>query len=176
MTFSGSATSAVAATFGKSMAFGIYSQITSSTQRFDSMWTAGRSLVVWNSGTTSASYSYDTYSGSSAASNIIVTSVYGMRYLTMTVGSTLAPGNYMFASWVSTSSNGYSALVSLNNAVVDGPLIVGMGPIGSATANSLGLADAGVFSTTTNALPSTLALSQIVNSQNVIPYFRLGAI
>ena len=59
---------------------------------------------------------------------------------------------------------------------MDNPVSLGMGTMGQATNNSIGYVDGGTYGTTTGALPSTVALSQIYVVANVMPYFKVGAI
>jgi hypothetical protein len=62
------------------------------------------------------------------------------------------------------------------NPVVDNPLPVAMGVIGSATNQSIGYNDGGTFSVTTNAIPASFNLTQIRQTNNVMPYVKIGAI
>lgn len=176
LSLSGTITSAATAQFGASLYFGIWSQHSTDANRFDTYWTGGRSFTAWNSGTSSYSYAYDTYNGNSAGSNLGTASVMGLRQIKMDIGSIIPSGIYIFGSMMITSSAGYSAAMSRAVAVFDNPLPTGMGVIGSATNTSNGYVDGGRWSAQTAALPNTISIGHIIQSSNVMPYFKIGAI
>ena len=176
MSYSGTITSAATAQAGQSLEFGIYSQNATNATRWDTWWTAGRSITFWNSGTSSYSFNYGGTTSSSAGSNIGTANVMGMRLHNIPLNSVVTPGIYMFGLRVSTSTAGYSAAMSRLALVMDNPLSIGMGTFNQATNASIGYVDAGTYSTTSAALPASVAMSQIVQFNNVVPYFKIGAI
>jgi hypothetical protein len=182
ISYSGTITSAATAQIGHTMQVGIWSQYTdpASTTRFGTWWTGGLSITCWNSGTSSNSYRISNSGGvttsSSAGSNLLTASVMGMRNMIIPIGSTLPTGLFIFGIVNSTSSAGYSAHMSRVALVMDNPLSIGMGTFGQATNASIGYADGGTYGTTTGALPATVALSQIYGVNNVMPFFKVGAI
>lgn len=176
MTYTGTITSAATARFGQSLELGVYLQNATDATRYDTIWTAGRSITLWVSGTSSNSYDYGGTTSSSAASNLIVTQVWGMRQHTFTIGSILDPGFYLLASRVSTSSAGFSALCRTYNAVIDNPVPAGGGTFGQATVSSSGYVDGGIWSATSNALPASIGIGEIRQSNNQMPYFKIGAL
>jgi hypothetical protein len=175
---SGTITSAATAQVGQTLEAGLYSQHTdpASSYRFDPWWSGTRNQTFWNSGTSSYSFSNNITQGNSAGSNLGTASVMGMRMHTFDIGSVLPPGLYIFASRGSTSTAGYSAAMSRVAHVVDNPLSVAAGWIGSATNASNGYADGGYRSATSNALPASLDIRDIRQSNNIVPFFKIGAL
>lgn len=182
ISYSGTNTSAATAQFGQTLRAGIWSQHTdpASTTQFGQYWTGNASMTFWNSGTSSGSYAYSLAGGqttsSSAGSNLLTASIMGARLIVMPIGSTMTTGLYVFGIVNSTSSAGYSAAMSRAALYMDNPLSIGMGTFGQATNASIGYNDGGTYSATTGALPSTLALSEIRGVNNVMPYFKVGAV
>lgn len=175
--FSGTITSAATARAGATMQYAIYSQDTADANKFDTWWSGERNFTFWNSGTSSYSYSYNVTSGSSAGSNLGTASVMGQRLITVAVGSTLTPGLYLYGSRISSSSAGYSAAMSRMMPVQDAPLNIGMGFMGSATNSTIGIVDAGTWtSATTGAIPASVSIGHIAPFSNLVPVFKLGAI
>lgn len=182
ISYSGTITSAATAQVGQTLRVGIWSQLTdpASTSRFDTWWTGAASITAWNSGTSSVSYNFSLAGGattsSSAGSNLLTANFMGARQIIIPIGSTMQTGLYVFGILNSTSSAGYSAAMSRIALYMDNPLSLGMGTIGQATNASNGYVDGGTYLTTTGALPNTLALNQIGVVNNVMPYFKVGAI
>jgi hypothetical protein len=180
ISYTGTITSAATAQAGQSIRVAIYSQIASETSRFDTWWTGGASLTVWNSGTSSYSYAYAQSGGTtqtnSAGSNLATQSVMGVRHIILPIGSTLQTGLYMFGILQSSSSAGYSAAMSRMAMYMDNPVSIGMGTFGQNTAASIGYVDAGTYLTTTGALPATVGTNQTGAVNNVVPYFKIGAL
>lgn len=182
VSYSGTITSAATAQAGHTVRVGIWSQHTdpASTSRFDTLWTGAASMTFWNSGTSSVSYAYSQSGGqttsSSAGSNLMTASVMGVRHIILPIGSTFTAGLYVLGLLNSTSTAGYSAAMSRIAAYFDNPMSVGAGTFGQATNNSNGYADGGTYLTTTGGLPSSLALNQIGQVANVMPFFKMGAI
>lgn len=176
MSYSGTITSAATAQAGQSLEFAIYSQNATNATRWDTWWTAGRSITFWNSGTSSYSFNYGGTTSSSAGSNIGTASVMGVRLHNIPIGSTITPGLYIFGYRISTSTAGYSAAMSRLAMYMDNPASVGMGTFNQATNASGGYADAGTYTVTSGALPASVAMSQIAPFNNVVPYFKIGAL
>jgi hypothetical protein len=182
ISYSGTITSAASAQLGHTIRMGIWSQHTdpTSTTQFGLYWSGNISLTCWNSGTSQYSYAISLAggqtTGSSAGSNLGTASVMGMRGMFIPIGSTMSSGLYIMGLLNSTSSAGYSAAMSRVALLMDNPVSLGMGTIGQATNASLGYNDGGTYGTTTGALPSTVAISQIIPVNNVMPFFKIGAI
>lgn len=174
--YTGTFTSAVAATWAETMRWGLYSNDTTNSTQVNSWITGSITMQVWNSGTSSASWAYNGSTSSSAGTNII-SQVTGLRIMNITLGSSIPPGLYFFAFAQSTSSAGYSALMRTYGVVMDNPVPVGMGNnFGAATNQSIGYVEAGTYSATTGAMPATIAYSQIKQTNNASPWFKIGAI
>ena len=182
--FSGTATSNQTNTVGGTMLFGLWKQTaTNSTARLDTVWSTGASFTVWNGGTTSVSYVYNggasgqNVTSNSASSVMLNTQVNGIRMLTFSLGSSFNTGLYCFGYVLSTSSAGNSSVLRSVSPVMDAPFsTAGMAYFGLATNTSNGLVDAGIYGTTTGALPATIAFSQIASqSNNLYPIFKMGA-
>lgn len=176
VSITGSVTSNQTNTVGITWRGGLYQVTGTNNSRFDSIFTTSMGFTFWNSGTASVSYSYNVTSSSSAGSNLMTASVYGLRQLTFNIGSTLLPGAYAWMFVQSTSSAGNSSVLRSFNAVIDNPLNVAMGFVGSATNASIGYVDGGIYATTTNALPASFEYSNIQQTNNQIPYFKMGAV
>lgn len=177
VSLTGTATSNQTNTVGYTWRGALYKVTGTNVSRFDSIFTTSIGLTVWNSGTNSASYSYNATSASSAGSNILVSSLYGLRQITFNIGSTLDAGLYAWGYVQSSSSAGNSSILRSFNAVVDNPLAVAMGFFGSSsTNNSIGYADAGTFSVTSASMPASFVFSEIRQTLNVVPYFKMGAV
>jgi hypothetical protein len=176
--FSGTITSAATAGFYQTVQMGLYSQHTNpaSSSRFDSWWSTQIGQTFWNSGTSSYSYSNHVTSGSSAGSNLGTASVMGMRLMSANVGSTLPAGLWIYAQKHSTATSGYSAAMSRSALMMDNPGSWPAGYIGSATNASIGYMDAGTWSVTTATLPASVDINAIRASNNLAPWFKIGAL
>ena len=180
MSLSGTITSAATAQYGLTLRMAIWSNVASATSQFSTLWSDAISATFWNSGTSSYSYNISgsggTTSSLSAASNLGVTSIMGPRILSMFPNSIFPAGLYIFGHVQSTSSAGYSAAMSRIAPFFDNPLSAGMASFHASTNASVGYADGGTFSVTTGAIPNTIALSEIRQINNVMPFFKMGAL
>ena len=173
---SGTYTSAVAATHGETMRWCIYSANATNSSVFDSASSGSFTWQFWNSGTSSGSWAYNGLTSSSAGTGVL-TQAAGVRMMNMPFGSSLAPGLYMMALMQSSTTAGYSALLSRYGVVMDSPMPLAMGNgFGTATATSIGYVDAGTFSATSAAFPTQVNLSQVRQHSNLVPYFKIGAL
>jgi hypothetical protein len=173
--FTGTATSNQTNTFGQTIRWALFSNNTTNSTRVDSWISGSITMQVWNSGTVSASWAYEGTTSSSAATGIL-TQVYGLRQHKEVINSSMPPGLYVFGFALSTSTGGASSIMRTFGMVMDNPVPVAMGSIGAATNASIGIVDGGRYSATTGAIPSSLGLSEIIQSVNVIPFFKVGAI
>jgi len=152
-------------------------QVTGTNQsRYDTVYSTTLGFTFWNSGTASVSFSYNGGSSSSAGSNLMTASIYGLRQLTFNIGSTFAPGDYAWGFRQSTASAGNSSVMRSFNAIMDNPLPLAMGNFIAATNASVGYVEAGVYSATSAAMPASFQVSQIVQTNNVVPFFKMGAV
>ena len=173
---SGTYTSAVAATHGETMRWCIYSANTTNSSVFDSASSGSFTWQFWNSGTSSGSWAYNGLTSSSNGTPVL-TQAAGVRMMNIPFGSSIAPGLYMMAFMQSTTTAGYSGLLSRYGHIVDAPMLLAMGNgFGTATATSIGYVDAGTFSTTSAAFPTQVNLSQVRQHSNLVPYFKIGAL
>lgn len=173
---SGTFTSAVAATHAETMKWCIYSSNATDITRMDSMSSGSFTWQMWNNGTSSASWAYNGLTSSSAGTQVL-TQAAGIRMMNIPYGNLIDSGLYVMAFAQSSSSAGYSGLVSRYGMVIDSPMPIAMGfGFGSATATSNGYVDGGSFSVTSNAFPSSIGFSQIRQHSNFVPYFKIGAI
>lgn len=172
--FTGTVTSADTQQWGQTIRWGLYSKVNST--QFSSMVSGSFTMQVWASGTTSNSWGFQGGTSSSGASNLLITQFMGLRYHQETINQTLTQGDYMFGLCQSTSSAGYSGLVRTAGILCCNPVGVAMGSIGQQTNASIGIGQAGRYSTTTGAMPATFGPSQVVVSVNVVPYVKMGAI
>lgn len=172
--YTGTATSAATAQWAQTIRWGVYSKVDST--RYDSFTSGSLTMQVWNSGTSSASLAYQGSTSSSAGSNLITASLYGLRQLGTDIGVTLTENDYYFGLHCSTSSAAYSALIRTANNVCDNPLGVAMGNWIAATNNSINLMYAARYTTTTGALPSSFAPSHVAASLGVVPHVKIGAV
>ena len=154
----------------------LYQVTGTNSSRYDSIWSTSLGFTFWNSGTASVSYSYNVTSGSSAGSNLMTASVYGLRQLTFNIGSTLSPGDYAWGFRQSSASTGNSTILRSFNAIMDNPLPTAMGFLGSATNASIGYVEAGTYSVTSGAMPASFLAGDIRQTLNAVPYFKMGAI
>jgi hypothetical protein len=172
----GTYTSAVAATHAETMKWCIYGQNSAALSQMDSLSSGSLTWQVWNSGTSSGSWAMNGSTSSSAGTGIF-TQISGVRMLDIPLGTTIGTGLYMLALAGSTSSAGYSALVSRYGVVVDNPMPLALGlRFGSAVATSIGYGDAGTYSVISAAFPATVSLSQVLQHSNLVPYFKIGAL
>jgi hypothetical protein len=182
ISYSGTITSAATAQLGQTLRVAIWSQHTdpASSNRFDTWWTGGASLTFWNSGTSSYSYNFARTEGNtqsqSAGSNLGTASAMGVRQIILPINSTMPAGLYIIGVVNSTSSAGYSAAMSRVALYMDNPVSIGMGTIGQATNASIGFNDGGTFSVTTGGIPSSINIADIRQVNNVMPFFKIGAI
>ena len=151
------------------------------SSRLDTYFTQSLGFTFWNSGTASVSYKWDvgqgtSSSGSSAGSNLMTASCYGRQMITFPIGSEIPAGLYAWAFIQSTSSAGNSSVLRTFNHILDNPMAAAQGFIGGATNNSIGYADGGVYSVTTGAFPSSIHLTDVVQQQNRVPVFKMGAL
>ena len=172
----GTYTSAAAATHAETMKWCIYGQNSTALSQMDSLSSGSLTWQVWNSGTSSGSWAMNGSTSSSAGTGIF-TQISGVRMLDIPLGTTVGTGLYMMAFAASSSSAGYSGLLTRYGVVVDNPMPLALGlRFGSAAATSLGYGDAGTYSVTSNAFPSTVSLSQVLQHSNLVPYFKIGAL
>jgi hypothetical protein len=172
----GTYTSAVTAGFYATMKWCLYSQNANSNTRFDSMSSGSFTWQVYNSGTSTASYAYNGAT-SSSVNTAILTQVSGVRMMNIPLNFSITDGLYVMAMCQSTNSSNYSALISRYGIYMDMPAGVAMGSgFGSAAATNIGLVDAGSFSVTSAAMPSSIGISEIKQHSNLVPFFKLGAI
>ena len=172
--FTGTFTSNVAATWAQTLRWAIYSNNTTNSTRVDTWISGSITAKIYNSSNTSISYDWEGVTSSSNNSNL-ASQITGLRLMTDAVGSLVPPGLYAFGFAVSTASTGYSALIRTTNMMMDSPQPVGQNIIGAATNASIGYGDAGTYSVTSGAMPASVALSDIKQTMNMVPYFRIGA-
>ncbi len=173
--FTGTATSNQTNTFGQTIRWALFSNNTTNSTRVDSWISGSITMQAWNSGTVSASWAYEGTTSSSGATGIL-TQVYGLRQMQDVINSSMPPGLYVFGFALSTSTAGASSIMRTFGMVMDNPTPVAMGTIGGATNASIGIVDGGKYSVTTGGIPSSIGLSEIIQSVNVIPFFKVGAI
>lgn len=176
VSLTGTVTSNQTNTVGVTWEAALYKVTGTNLSRFDTIFSTSMGFTVWNSGTASVSYSYNVTSGSSAGSNLMTASVYGLRQLTFNIGSTLDPGLYAWGYRHSSSSAGNSSVLRSFNAVIDNPMPVAMGFMGSATNQSIGYVEGGTYATTSTAMPVSFEFSQIRQTNNAVPFIKMGAI
>ena len=121
------------------------------------------------------SYDWDGLTRSSNNSNL-ASQFTSIRILPENINTLVPPGAYVFGFAVSTSTAGYNSLLTSFGFLMDRPVSVTMGNIGGATNASIGYGDAGTYSVASAAMPASIGLSEIIQTLNVIPYFRMGAI
>jgi hypothetical protein len=176
MTFTGTITSAVTAQFGMTQNFMLLSMNASNSTRFDSIWSTQHLFTMWNSGTSSNSWSSNATSSSSAASNLIITQIMGQRIISTPIGSELSAGFYMMAYRQSTSTANYSALLRTYNPVFVAPLPQAKNFIGAQTATSIGHFIGGPYSVSSAAFPASIGVSELRKSNDLRLFFKLGAV
>jgi hypothetical protein len=172
----GTLTSAVAATAAYTNDFIIYKQNSTNATLFESVWSTQNTMQFWNSGTSSASYGINGVTSSSAGTALIANSVYGLRLSTVAIGSIMDTGLYVYGHRQSSSTAGYASFVRTGGMIYDNPLPAAKGYFGAATATSVGYNDGGIYSVTSASPPATLALSQIWQMSDVMPYVKIGAL
>jgi hypothetical protein len=172
--FTGTATSAATAQWGQTFNWALYSKVNST--QYSSFTSGQLTMQVWNSGTSSASLAYAGSTSSSAGSNLITASLYGLRRYAVDIAQTLTENDYLFGLHVSTSSANYSALIRTAGVVCDGPLQVAIGDWIAATQNTINPLYVGRYTTTTNNVPGSVAPSHIAASLGVVPFVKLGAV
>lgn len=171
----GTFTSNVAATWGQTIRWAFYTNNTTNSTRLDTWISGSLTGKIYNRSITSISFDINGVTTSSNNSNL-ASRITGIRIYQADVGSVFSPGLYAFGFAVSTSSAGYSAVIRTTNMMMDNPQPTGQGLIGVATNATYGYADAGVYTVTSAAMPSSIGLSEIKQSVNVVPYFKIGAI
>jgi hypothetical protein len=176
VSITGSVTSNQTNTVGLTWQGALYKVTGTNLSQLDSIFSTTMGFTFWNSGTASVSYSYNVTSGSSAGSNLMTASVFGLRQLTFNIGSTLDPGFYAWGFKQSTSSAGNSSILRSFNAVIDNPVPTAMGFVGSATNASIGYVDGGTFSVTSANMPVSFLLGDIRQTLNAVPYIKMGTI
>jgi hypothetical protein len=177
-TFSGQGTRNSSERWGQTIRWALYSNNTSDSTRVDSWISNSMTASISKSGTLSVTYAFDGVTGSSAGTGIITRDVWGVRKFNFIVGSSIPPGLYVWAFAQSTSTAGQARIMSSSavGVLFDNPLPVGMNTVGAATATSIGFVEAGTYSATTGAMPSSIGLSQIQQRSNQVPYFKAGAV
>jgi hypothetical protein len=177
-TFSGQLSRASSERWGQTIRWALYSNNTSDSTRVDSWISNSMTASISKSGVLSITYAFDGVTGSSAGTNIITRDVYGVRKFNFIVGSSIPPGLYVWAFAQSTSTAGQARVMSATalGVLFDNPLPIGMNTVGAATATSIGFVEAGTYSATTGAMPSSIGLSQIRQRSNQVPYFKAGAV
>jgi len=174
VSLTGSASSATSGQFGFTANFAIYSQNPTSTQEFDTFTTAQITGSMYFT-TGSITYAFGTYTNASTTSNGL-TGFYGYRIIPWTITTVVPAGLYLFASQMSTSTAGYASVMRTCGNVIDNPNAANAGYFGSATNASIGYADGGTYATTSTTLPASLNITGIVQTQNQMPFFKIGAI
>jgi hypothetical protein len=175
MSFTGTITSATTQQWGQTLLWGLYSAVNSTS--FNSMSTGSLTMQVWASGTSSNSWAFQGTTSSSAASNLLITQIMGLRYFQVTLNSNLGANDYLFAFGQSTSSAGYASMIRTANHLIVNPMPVAMASWGSQTNNSIGLGQACRFSTTSGGLPATVnPVAALQVSLNAVPYIKIGAV
>jgi hypothetical protein len=177
MSFTGTVTSNATNTHGITMEVALYTAPASNQTSFSKYWSGSYGMTFWNSGTASVSYSYGTItSASSAGSNLMTASVFGLRLNTFVINSIIPAGLYAYGVRFSSSTAGGASLIRTANHVIDNPLPVAGGYMGAATNASIGYVDGGSWSATSGALPASFALTDVRQSMNEIPYVKIGAV
>lgn len=160
----------------------LYQQNSTAVSEFDTIWNKTLGFTAWNSGTVSGSWSINCgtvgqQSSSSSAGIGISSQIYGIRQITMAIGSVLNPGLYAYAVRYLTTSSGDSTVLQSVNAIIDNPIPVNMGlGLGSATNSSIGIVDGGLYSHTSAAMPASINITDVHPASNQVPYFQLGAV
>jgi hypothetical protein len=183
MSMTGSVTSNQTNTVGATLQMALYKQTqTTNISRLDSMWSTQAFFTWFNGGTTTMSFAFahggTTFTtGGGASSASYMSSVFGLRMLTFTVGSILDAGLYAYGVKVSTSSAGGSSIMRSFCPIMDNPLSGGAQFMtGASTVTSIGYVDAGVFSAASASPPVSFVFGDIRQSNNLVPYVKMGAI
>jgi hypothetical protein len=162
----GTYTSAVAATHAQTMNWCVYSNNTTNSTALQSMTSGSFTWQVWTSGPSSAS-----------AGTGVLAQISGVRMIPIPYGTSLSTGLYVMAFRASSSTAGYSGLLTRYGFVVDSPMPLSNGyGFGTALNTSVGFGDAGTYSVTSTGFPSSIGFSEIRQHSNLIPYFKFGAI
>lgn len=160
----------------------LYKVTGTNTSRFDTVWSTSMGITGFVSSSNSLAFTVDGgVSGqqfTTASANTNMTSqMSGIRLVTFNMNTIWDTGLYAFAFLVSTSSVGASAAIRSYLQIVDAPLNAGAGlGFGAATNSSIGYVDNGFYSASTAAFPASFGMSQIVQSNNISPYVKMGAI
>ena len=170
----GTFTSNAAGTWGQTIQWALYSNNTTDLTRFDTWISSSITAQIYNSSSTSISFNWDGTTRTSNNSNL-ASQITGLRLLPQNINSSISPGLYAFGFAVSTSSAGTSIISSVG-FMMDNPLTVTMGNINEGINATVGYNDAGTYSATSNAMPSSVAISDIIQTLNIVPYFKVGAI
>jgi hypothetical protein len=168
---------------GITQVFGLY-KVTQTTNlsRFDTIWTGAYSMTGYISSSNSAAF---TINGGASGQNLttasansnLLSQISGVRMLTFNLNSVLGAGLYAYGMAISTSSVGNSAAFRSYLPVGDAPLASAMGfGFGGNTNASIGYVDGGSYSATSAAMPVSFVFSQIQQTNNYMPYVKLGAI
>jgi hypothetical protein len=171
----GTFTSNVAATWGQTIQWALYSNNTTNSSRFDTWLSSSITAQVYNSSTNSISYDWDGTNVGSNNSNL-ASRFTSIRIIPENINTLVPPGAYLFGYAVSTSTAGYNSMITSFGFLMDRPVSVTMGEIGANTDASVGYGDAGTYSVTSAAMPTSIGLSEIIQSVNIIPYIKMGAI
>ena len=174
ISITGSASSATSGQFGLTASYGLYSQNSATTGRFDSWFTTSLSASAFFT-TGSVTYAFNGGSTSSTTSNGL-TGFYGPRIIQFPIGTTMQTGVWLLVSGLSSSTAGYASFVRTCGAVIDNPASFGMGTFGQATNASVGYVDGGIWTTTTAAMPASMSIGDIKHTNNAMPFFMIGAL
>ena len=174
ISITGSASSATSGQFGLTASYGLYSQNSGTTGRFDSWFTTSLSASAFFT-TGSVTYAFNGGSTSSTTSNGL-TGFYGPRIIQFPIGTTMQTGVWLLVSGLSSSTAGYASFVRTCGAVIDNPASFGMGTFGQATNASVGYVDGGIWTTTTAAMPASMSIGDIKHTNNAMPFFMIGAL
>jgi hypothetical protein len=162
--------------------FGLY-KVTQTTNlsRFDSIWTTAYSMTGYIGSSNSAAF---TLNGGASGQNLttasansnLLSQISGLRLLTFNLNSILDTGLYAYGFVISTSSVGNSAAFRSYLPIMDSPLASAFGfGLGGATNASVGFVDGGSFSVTSAAMPVSFVFNDILQTNNVVPYVKIGA-
>jgi hypothetical protein len=174
--FSGTVSSNVTATWAQTVRWALYSNNTSNSTRLDSWISSSYTGQIWLNSNTSASIGWEGFASNSQGTGLITAQFFGPRLIPQNIGSSIPPGLYAFAFAASTSTAGYNLLVTNAGFIMDAPVTVGMGTIGAATTQTVGFVDAGTYSVVTGGIPSSIGFSEILQTLNVVPFIKMGAI
>ena len=174
--FTGTVSSATTGTWAQTIRWALYSNNTSNSTSFGTFTTGSITGQLWLNSSTSASLAFNGYATNSGGTGFVSSYLWGVRIHTAPINSLLAPGLYAYGFALSTSSAGWANVVRTFGVVMDNPMNAGMNTVGAVTASSIGFQDAGVYSAASANVPAGFGYSEIRVSNNVVPYFKMGAI